>query len=77
MQGFFAAILANLVGTAFAANLVVSALAFLVFAYVESRRLGLAHFKSIALATVVIGLSFAMPLFLYLRARHLRSRSFN
>ncbi len=66
---FFRSIFANHVASAVAADLVVSALVFFVFVFFEGRRMGLKHLWVYIPATLLIGLSFGLPLFLYYRAR--------
>lgn len=51
-------------------DVLVSALALIVFVIAESRRLGLRH-GWIALLGLLVGVSLALPLFLLLRQRHL------
>jgi hypothetical protein len=51
----------------FAVDLMISALVFFIFSYRESRRLGIKHWWVYVLATMLVGLSFALPLFLYIR----------
>ncbi|WP_343293521.1 DUF2834 domain-containing protein [Vandammella animalimorsus] len=52
------------------ADVVVSALALIAFVLAESRRLGLRH-GPLALLGLAVGVSLALPLFLWLRQRHL------
>ncbi len=66
---FFTSIFANNVASAVAGDLVVSALVFFVFVFFEGRRMGLKHLWVYIPATLFIGLSFGLPLFLYHRAR--------
>lgn len=51
-------------------DVVVSAVALLTFAGVESRRLGMKHLWVIWLATLTVGISLGLPLFLLLREYH-------
>lgn len=63
-QGF-----ANYATAAFGTDLVISALVFLCFAFFELKRLGLSRSRLLIyiIATVGIGLSCGLPLFLYFR----------
>ena len=61
---------ANDISTFFAADLLITAVAFLVFSYDESKRRKMANWWAYALATLLVGPSFAFPLFLYLREGH-------
>lgn len=49
----------------------ISCLVFWPFVFVESKRLGLSHPWVFVLTNIVIGLSFALPAFLYFRERKL------
>lgn len=68
---FFSSIFVNYVSSAVAADLVVSALVFFVFLFVEGQRTGVARLWIYIPLTLFVGLSFAFPLFLYNRARAL------
>jgi len=57
--------------TAFAADLLVSVIAFWVFLFIEANRLKMKNAWLYVLATMLVGLSFALPLFLYFRERKL------
>ena len=56
--------------TAFNTDLLFSILVFWVFVYMESKRISLKNWWFF-LPAALIGLSFALPLFLYFRERHL------
>ena len=58
---------ANEISTFFAVVLIITALVFLLFSYTESRRLGIRHWGVYLVSTLVVGPSFAVPLFLYAR----------
>jgi len=58
---------------AFNADLLFSILVFWVFVYKESKRINMENWW-IFLAATLIGLSFALPLFLYFRERHLEEK---
>jgi hypothetical protein len=59
------------IGALVAADLLVSVLASWTFFYFEARRLRLARWWLYPLATVAVGLSFALPLFMYFREKRL------
>jgi len=71
-----------IVGNAFATPLsgfawwdvIVSALALLAFVFAEGRRLGIKRLW-LPVAALVVGVSLALPLFLWLRERHLSASS--
>ena len=56
-------------------DVVVSAVALLTFAGVESRRSGLKHLWATWLATLTVGVSLGLPLFLLLREIQLKAQS--
>lgn len=58
---------ANDVSTFFAVDLIITAIVFLMFSYVESTRMGLGQWWPYLLATLLVGPSFSLPLFLYRR----------
>ena len=60
--------------TAFAADLFIAVLAFWIFVFIESSRLKMRHAWLYLIATLLVGLSFAFPLFLYFRERKLESQ---
>jgi len=68
---FFTSLFVNPAASAAAADLLVSALVFFVFVFFEGRRLGMKNLWLIVPATLLVGLSFGLPLFLYLRAKQL------
>jgi hypothetical protein len=67
---------ANRISAFFAIDVVVSAVALLRFAALESHRLHLRSRWIILLATLLVGVSLGLPLFLYLRERQLEQGSF-
>jgi hypothetical protein len=69
MTSFIASVFANSVSTAVAMALIFSALVFFVFAFREGKRVGMQHIWAIIPATLLVGLSFGLPLFLYRRAK--------
>ena len=70
---FFQQASANSVAIALAIDLVISALVFFVWVWVELPHLGLSRWwwGLCVMATLSVGLSGGLPLFLYLRQRHL------
>jgi len=72
---FMTSIFANQVATAVAADLIVSAVVFFGYVFYEGRSLGMKHLWMYVPATLFVGLSFGLPLFLLMRARKLESRS--
>ena len=58
---------ANQISTFFAVDLVITAIVFWLFLYSESQRLKMANWWTYIAATLVVGPSFALPLFLYFR----------
>ena len=57
-----------------AADLTISVLAFWTCVFVEGNRLQMKNLWVYPLATLLVGLSFALPLFLYFRERQLETR---
>ncbi len=70
---FFASIFVNSVSSAVAADLIVSCLVFFAFVWAEGRRLGLDRLWVYILASLCLGLSVGLPLFLSTRARAIES----
>lgn len=65
------ALLATDIGRFLAAGALLTALAVLVFVVVEGRRLVMRDLWLPILATILIGASLGLPLFLYMRERHM------
>ncbi len=65
------ALFANGAAGGFSADLLVSSFVFWILAFAESRRLGLARPWAYIVLNLLIGLSCALPLFLYFRERKL------
>jgi hypothetical protein len=63
----FEQLFANHILLAFATDLVISIVVFWVYLYRESQRYQIVNWWLFVLASIVIGLSFALPLFLYVR----------
>ncbi len=68
---FFEELFATQIGAFFGMDVIVSAMVLFVFIWVESRRLALRHLWLPVLATLLVGVSLGLPLFLYLRQRKL------
>lgn len=66
---FFTSIFVNNVSSAVAGDLVVSSLVFFAFLFYEGKRLKMERLWFFIPATLFIGLSFGLPLFLYFRAK--------
>jgi hypothetical protein len=71
---FVAQLFATRPASIFAADVLLSAAIFLLFAFVEGRRLGMRHLWVQPLVVVTIGLCCALPLFLAQRERALAIR---
>ena len=65
---------ANHISTFFAVDLVISILVFWTYMFAEVNRLQMKNSWLYFLASVVVGLSFALPLFLYFRERQLETK---
>lgn len=68
---FFSSIFANKVASSVATDLLISALVFFTFVFFEGKRLNMKHLWVFIPATLFVGLSFGLPLFLYFRATHI------
>lgn len=64
---FFQQLTANDISIFFTVDLVIATVAFWVFAYQESRLHAMRFWWLCVLASLIVGLSFALPLFLYMR----------
>ncbi|NJN56744.1 MAG: DUF2834 domain-containing protein [Leptolyngbyaceae cyanobacterium SL_5_9] len=75
---FLQATFANNITTAWASDLIVSAIAFFCFAWVELKRLNISQFWLILYVglTFGVGLSCSLPFFLYRREQILEQRTF-
>ena len=62
---------ANRIGAFFGMDVVVSAVALLVFTRIESARIGIRRRWLVLIAVLTVGVSLGLPLFLYLREREL------
>lgn len=68
---FVQELFANRIGAFFGMDVFVSAVALLVFARLESIRLGIGKLWLVVLAVLTVGVSLGLPLFLYLREAEL------
>jgi len=68
---FFEQLFATPVSGFFAMDVVVSSLVLWVFVLVDGRRAGVRHLWAPIVATFVVGISLALPLFLYMRETRL------
>jgi hypothetical protein len=78
-NGFAVALLvpqvfANSASTAFTMDLMISIVAFWIYMFAETNKLRMRNSWVYLLASLLIGLSFALPLFLYFRERKLETR---
>jgi hypothetical protein len=69
----FQELFATRIGAFFGLDVVVSAIVLLIFIVVEGRRLSVSLLWLPILATLLVGVSLGLPLFLYLRQRQLDS----
>jgi hypothetical protein len=67
----FEHVFANRIGGFFGLDVVICALVLWVFVLVEGRRLGLKHLWLPVIASLIVGPSLGLPLFLYMRQVHL------
>ncbi|WKZ49328.1 MAG: DUF2834 domain-containing protein [Anaerolineales bacterium] len=65
---------ANEISTFFAVDLILSVIVFWVWMSAEARRLQMKNTWAYILASLTVGLSFALPLFLYFRERKMESK---
>ena len=72
---FIQAAYANAAAASLTNDVSVTAVAFMVWSFVESRRLGMAHWWRWPVLTCGIALAFAFPLFLLLRDRALQQQA--
>jgi len=71
---FFQQLFANRISGFFAFDVIVSALVLVVFVTITGRREGVPHLWAPVIGTFAVGVSFGLPLFLYLRERVIASR---
>jgi Protein of unknown function (DUF2834). len=67
----FQQLFANDISTFFAVDLVISILVFWIYMFIEANKLQMKNSWLYLLASLLVGLSFALPLFLYFRERKL------
>jgi hypothetical protein len=67
----FHELFANRIGGFFGLDVIVSSLVLWVFVFSEGQRLGVRHLWLPVIASLVVGVSLGLPLFLYLRQLHL------
>jgi antibiotic biosynthesis monooxygenase (ABM) superfamily enzyme len=67
----FQQLFANNISTFFAVDLVISILVFWIYMFAEANKLQMKNSWLYLLASLLVGLSFALPLFLYFRERKL------
>ena len=71
---FVRELFANRIGAFFGMDVVVSAVALLVFSRIEGARLGLRRRWIVIVALLTVGVSLALPLFLYMRELELEQK---
>lgn len=67
LQLFFAELFSTRIGGFFGMDVIASALTLFAFIWIEGHRLALRHFWLPIVATLTVGVSLGLPLFLYLR----------
>jgi hypothetical protein len=68
---FFHQLFANRIGGFFGLDVIVSALVLWVFIFSEGARVGIRHLWLPVVTSLIVGVSLGLPLFLYMRQRHL------
>jgi Terpene cyclase DEP1 len=68
---FFRQLFANRVSGFFGLDVIVASLVLWVFVFSEGRRIGMRYLWLPVLASLVVGVSLGLPLFLYMRQLHL------
>ena len=68
---FWSQLFANQISSVFAFDLFVSSLVFWIFVFKEGTKLNLKSLWVYIVLNLIVGLSFALPLFLWVRSRHL------
>lgn len=71
---FVRELFANRIGAFFGMDVIVSAVALLVFTRIESARVGIRRRWLVLAAVLTVGVSLGLPLFLYLRERELERK---
>ena len=67
----FSQLFANNISAFFGMDVIVSSLVLWVFVFAEGRRLGMKHLWVYVIANLAVGVSLALPLFLYMRESNL------
>ncbi len=75
LGAFLAATAVNKAATSVGVDILLAALSFQLWATLECRRLGMRGWWAYALVSFTVALSAGVPLFLFMRARHLRLRA--
>ena len=75
MQLFVELVFANPISTFFAVDLIIATLVFYIFLYREAHRVGVNYWWIYIIFSLFIGLSFALPIFLYSRERKMMSEN--
>ena len=70
---FWSQLFVNRISTDFAFDLLVSSIVFWIFVYQEGKKLNLKNLWVYVVLNLAVGLSFALPLFLWVRSRHLQA----
>jgi hypothetical protein len=68
---FFHQLFANRIGAFFGFDVIVSSFVLWVFVFSEGGRIGMRHLWLPVLASLIVGVSLGLPLFLYMRQLHL------
>lgn len=68
---FLHQLFANRIGGFFGLDVIVSALVLWVFIFSEGARVGIRHLWLPVVTSLIVGVSLGLPLFLYMRQRHL------
>lgn len=71
---FWTQLFTNQISSVFALDLFVSSLVFWIFVFKEGARLNLKFLWLYVVLNLAVGLSFALPFFLWMRSRHLNSK---
>ena len=74
LQLLFQQLFANDISTFFAVDLIISIIVFWIYMIAEANTLQMKNWWLYILASLIVGLSFALPLFLYFRERQLETQ---
>jgi hypothetical protein len=72
---FFQELFSTRIGGFFGMDVIVSAVVLLVFIFAEGKRLKLPNLWLPIMATLSVGVSFGLPLFLYMRQKQIESKA--